>query len=79
MTGSDVRLYLYDLSNGLAAQMSLSLTGKTVSVFWLACRDVAPSLALLLLNISVGTVSHASVASLTIIDSSSGKYIPAVW
>ena len=31
---SNVQLYVYDLSNGLARQLSLSLTGKQIDGIW---------------------------------------------
>lgn len=31
---SPVKLYVYDLSNGLAKQLSLSLTGKQIDGIW---------------------------------------------
>ena len=33
---SAVQLYVYDLSNGLARQLSLSLTGKQIDGIWYA-------------------------------------------
>ena len=33
---SRVQLYVYDLSNGLARQLSLSLTGKQIDGIWCA-------------------------------------------
>lgn len=33
---SRVQLYVYDLSNGLARQLSLSLTGKQLDGIWYA-------------------------------------------
>ncbi|CAO3651142.1 unnamed protein product [Cunninghamella echinulata] len=34
MTGESVKLYLYDLSQGMAKQMSMSLTGKQIDGIW---------------------------------------------
>ncbi|KAJ8652244.1 hypothetical protein O0I10_012152 [Lichtheimia ornata] len=34
MTGEAVKLYIYDLSNGLAKQMSMSLTGRQIDGIW---------------------------------------------
>lgn len=31
---SEVKLYVYDLSNGLARSMSLQLTGKQIDGIW---------------------------------------------
>jgi hypothetical protein len=33
---SNVQLYIYDLSNGLARQLSLSLIGKQIDGIWYA-------------------------------------------
>ena len=34
---SSVKLYVYDLSNGLAKQLSLQLTGKQIEGIWYVC------------------------------------------
>ncbi|KAG2225956.1 hypothetical protein INT45_006652 [Circinella minor] len=34
MSGESVKLYVYDLSNGLARQMSMSLTGRQIDGIW---------------------------------------------
>ncbi|KAI8144269.1 PPPDE putative peptidase domain-containing protein [Fennellomyces sp. T-0311] len=34
MSGAPVKLYVYDLSNGLARQMSMSLTGRQIDGIW---------------------------------------------
>lgn len=40
--GEPVQLYIYDLSNGLAALWGRSLTGQDVEGIWYAARSLPP-------------------------------------
>ena len=37
---SPVQLYVYDLSNGLARQLSSQLVGRQIDGIWFVCRGI---------------------------------------
>ena len=51
---SPVKLYVYDLSNGLARQLSLQLTGRQIDGIWYVLSVVHGSICKYLLTIRPG-------------------------